>query len=71
MILVAKDDIPIITEPAVTAVDEPKEGEFIQLVECSLKEFMTMAESGEPILLSDIGFFALARRKLGDRLGLG
>ncbi len=52
-------------------VDEPKEGEFIQLVECSLKEFMTMAESGEPILLSDIGFFALARRKLGDRLGLG
>ena len=26
MNLVAKDDIPIITEPAATAVDEPKEG---------------------------------------------
>jgi hypothetical protein len=30
-----------------------------------------MAEEGEPILLSDIGFFALARQKMGSRLGLG
>jgi len=51
-------------------VDTPKDSEFIQLAECSVKEFMTMAESGEPILLSDIGFFALAKQKMGSRLGL-
>jgi 8-oxo-dGTP pyrophosphatase MutT (NUDIX family) len=51
-------------------VDTPKDEKFIQLVECNVGEFMTMAESGEPILLSDIGFFALARQKMGKRLRL-
>ena len=48
----------------------PKEAEFIQLVECRVKDFINMAESGEPVLLSDIGFFTLAKQKMGDKLRL-
>ena len=51
-------------------VEMPKEAEFIQLVKCKVGDYMTMAESGEPVLLSDIGFFTLASQKMGSRLGL-
>ena len=51
-------------------VAEPSDSQFIELLECSAEGFMSMAESGEPILLSDVGIFAIARRKLGARLGL-
>jgi len=49
-------------------VATPSESAFIELVECSVEEYLAMANSGEPVLLSDIGILALARQKLGDRL---
>lgn len=51
-------------------VAEPSDSQFIELLECSAEDFMSMAEAGEPVLLSDIGIFALAKRKLGTRLDL-
>ena len=51
-------------------VSEPSDSQFIELLKCNPDDYMSMAESGEPILLSDVGIFAIARRKLGARLGL-
>ncbi len=51
-------------------VATPSESEFIDLVECSIEDYLAMANSGEPVLLSDIGILALARQKLGDRLNV-
>ncbi|MBT7955007.1 MAG: NUDIX hydrolase [Rhodospirillaceae bacterium] len=51
-------------------VTEPAESEFIELMECNAQDYMAMAASGEPVLLSDIGVLTLAQHKLGDRLGL-
>ena len=51
-------------------VAEPSEGRYIELIECDVQDFMSMAISGKPVLLSDIGVLALARLILGDSLGL-
>lgn len=51
-------------------VAEPSESEFIDLIECDLQDYISKADSGEPVLLSDIGVLSMAQRKLGDRLGL-
>jgi len=51
-------------------IAEPNEGEFIELVECSVQEYLSMIADGEPVLLSDIGLLALARQKLDNRIQL-
>ena len=50
--------------------ETPQEGELSKVEMCSLGDFKLMVESGEQILSSDIGFFALTRQKMGGRGGL-
>ena len=51
-------------------VTEPSESQYIELIECDVQDYMSMAESGEPVLLTDMGLLAMACQKLGDCLGL-